>query len=92
MTYSEQSVTSILDPIIESVLMRNDVAIGAAEGQLRQVAGIAEDDDPADLALYNLADAGNAALNEACQSAFFAGCAYGRGVNVAAGELATNKD
>jgi hypothetical protein len=90
---NESDVNSILDPIIEGVLMRHDEEIGAAEHQLRQGAGIAEDDDLAGLALYNLADATNAALDEACGFAFWAGAAYARGVNVAAGaELVINED
>ena len=67
--------------------------MGAAEQQLRQVAGISEDDDLADLALFNLAHAANTALNEACSIAYWAGAAFSRGVNVAAGvELATVDD
>ncbi len=89
---NESDVNSILDPIIEGVLMRHDEAMGAAENQLRQVAGIAEDDDLAGLALFNLAHAGNAVLDEACGIAFWAGAAYARGVDVAAGaELVTNE-
>jgi hypothetical protein len=93
MLCNESDVNSILDPIIESVLMRHDEAIGAAENQLRQVAGIAEDDDLAGLALFNLAHEANAALDEACGIAFWAGAAFARGVAVAVGaELVINED
>ena len=68
---SEDTVT--LDDLIGDVLGRHDVAIGAAEQRLRQVAGIAEDDDAADLALYDLASATNAAMIEAANIAFWAG-------------------
>jgi len=87
MTPNETNVNCILDPIVEAVLDRHDEAIGAAEQQLRQAAGISEGDDAAELALYNLADAGNAALDEAAGIAFWAGAAFARGVNVAAGEV-----
>ena len=70
--------------------MRHDKAIGAAEQQLRQAAGISKGDDAAELALFNLADAGNAALDEACGIAFWAGTAFARGVNVAAGDLGSS--
>ena len=85
MSQSEPNVTDILDSIIEGVLMRNDAAMATAERQLCQVAGINPDDDLADLALFNVADAANKALFEACSITFWAGAAYGRGVNVAAG-------
>jgi len=72
--YQEISEASVnLDDLIGDVLNRHDVAIGAAEQRLRQVAGIAENDDAADLALYDLAGATNAAMIEACRIAFWAG-------------------